>query len=73
MFARLMPREGKFFDLFNAHAELVVEGGRELVALVSALGEPGSDAFERAKTIDDIERRADRITHETVQLLHKTF
>jgi predicted phosphate transport protein (TIGR00153 family) len=73
MFARLMPREGKFFDLFNAHAELVVEGGRELVALVSALGEPGSDAFERAKAIDDIERRADRITHETVQLLHKTF
>ena len=25
MLGRLMPREGKFFDLFNAHAERIVE------------------------------------------------
>ena len=28
MFGRLMPREGKYFDLFNAHAELIVQGGK---------------------------------------------
>jgi hypothetical protein len=27
MFGRLMPKEGKYFDLFNAHAELIVQGG----------------------------------------------
>ena len=26
MFGRLMPREGKFFDLFNQHAEWIAEG-----------------------------------------------
>jgi hypothetical protein len=26
MLGRLMPREGKFFDLFNAHADRIVEG-----------------------------------------------
>ena len=33
MFSRLMPREGKFFDLFNAHAAHIVEGGRALALL----------------------------------------
>ena len=73
MFARLMPQEGKFFDLFNAHADLIVQGGTELAALVSALGETGEDAARHAKAIDETEKTADRITHETIQLLHKTF
>ncbi|MBW8904754.1 MAG: DUF47 domain-containing protein, partial [Betaproteobacteria bacterium] len=30
MLGRLMPREGKFFDLFNAHAERIVQGALEL-------------------------------------------
>ena len=25
MLGRLMPREGRFFELFNAHAERIVE------------------------------------------------
>jgi uncharacterized protein len=69
MFSRLVPQEGKFFDLFNAHADLIVEGGRELVALMSNL----ADSDGRAQAIDAIETKADRITHETVALLHKTF
>jgi uncharacterized protein len=73
MFARLMPQEGKFFDLFSAHAELIVQGGKELSALVASLGQSREEALRRAKAIDEIEKKADRITHETVQLLHKTF
>lgn len=73
MFSRFMPQEGKFFDLFNAHAELVVLGGRELSALVDDLVK-GSDTLpNHTQAIDDIETRADKITHETIALLHTTF
>lgn len=73
MFSRLMPQEGKFFDLFNAHAELIAQGGRELGALVDDLVEGKGDLALRAKNVDQIENGADKITHETVALLHKTF
>jgi hypothetical protein len=69
MLGRLMPREGKFFDLFNAHAERIVEGGRELAAMIGTFTE--LDAH--AQRIDTIERAADKVTHETIALLHKTF
>src|SRR5438105_10374698 len=69
MLGRLMPREGKFFDLFNAHAESIVEGARELAAMMSRFDE--LDAH--AQRIDAAERAADKITHETITLLHRTF
>ena len=68
-----MPQEGKFFDLFNAHAQQIVAGGRELVALMSSIGGPDGGADAHAQAIDVIETRADDITHETVALLHRTF
>ena len=73
MFGRFMPREGKFFDLFNAHAEQIVAGGRELAELMNTIGDTLETAEAHAKTIDAIETRADKITHETVTLLHRTF
>src|SRR5438477_12527721 len=69
MLGRLMPREGKFFDLFNAHAERIVEGARELATMIGTFKE--LDAH--AQRIDAIERAADKITHECMTLLHKTF
>ena len=69
MLGRLMPREGKFFDLFNAHAERIVEGSRELNAMIGKF----SDLDAHAQRIDAAERAADKITHETITLLHKTF
>ena len=75
MFGRFMPREGKFFDLFNAHAEQIVAGARELTTLMSKLGPAATtaDISAHAQVIDGIETRADKITHETVALLHRTF
>ncbi|MDD5296832.1 MAG: DUF47 domain-containing protein [Rhodocyclaceae bacterium] len=73
MFGRFMPREGKFFDLFIAHAEQIVAGGSELSALMSAVGDSMERAEAIAQRIDTIESRADDITHETVALLHRTF
>jgi len=73
MFSRLMPHEAKFFDLFNAHAELVVQGGRQLTTLVSELTKGPEVLAEHTKAIDSIEKRADKITHETIALLHTSF
>ncbi len=69
MLGRLMPREGKFFDLFNAHAERIVEGARELASMIGTF----SELEAHAQRIDNAERAADKITHETIALLHKTF
>lgn len=69
MFNRLMPKEGKFFVLFNQHAELLVTTSQEVVNLFNDLG----NAERYMSIIKDNEKRADRITYETVDLLHKTF
>ena len=69
MFGRLRPRDSRFFDLFNEHAEQVVQGSRELAALMAS----GDDLERRAHNIESIEKRADRITRSTIELLHKTF
>lgn len=74
MFGRLMPREGKYFDLFNAHADQIVLGGQALVRLIEGLisGSP-QQAEAAAVEIDRFETAADRITHETMQALHTSF
>ena len=69
MLGRLMPREGKFFELFNAHAERIVEGSHELASMIGTF----SELDAHAQRIDAAERAADKITHETITLLHKTF
>lgn len=69
MFGRLLPKEGRFFDLFNAHAAQVVRAAAEL----SALMHDYSQLEERSRIIDEAEHAADRITAETIRLLHQTF
>ena len=70
--SRLMPREGRFFSLFDGHAKFIVEGA---VALADVLRhyDDQADRATRIKQIEDAEHGADRITYETVQLLHTTF
>jgi hypothetical protein len=65
----LLPREGKFFELFNQHAELAAQAAVELQALLADL----TQLEIRSRAIEKNEKLADRITHETMQLLHKTF
>lgn len=73
MFGRFMPREGRFFELFNAHAEQTVIGARSLRNLVDALGSEGAGVRTLADEVSMIESRADAITRDTVRLLHTTF
>jgi predicted phosphate transport protein (TIGR00153 family) len=72
MFERLLPREDRFFDLFNRHADEIVAGAKALADLMSGY----RDVASRAQHIEQIERAekaADRLTHETLKLLHSTF
>ena len=71
-FSALMPREARFFALFDRHGALMVEGGDAVLDLVRNY----SDTTRRAELIQrigDIERSADKVTYETVSLLHSTF
>lgn len=67
-----MPREGRFFDLFNRHAEEIIAGSRALAELMRQYNDVASRRMHIDR-IDEVEKNADRITHETVALLHKTF
>lgn len=67
-----MPREGKFFELFNQHAEQIAAGSKQLMLLMQHYGNP-SERQKHIDAIDAIEKKADQATYETVALLHKTF
>jgi len=69
MFGRLMPRQGRFFELFNEHAEQLVHAAQELLTLISS----GDDVERRAYNIESIEKRGDKIALAAIELLHRTF
>jgi predicted phosphate transport protein (TIGR00153 family) len=64
-----MPTEGKFFDYFIQHGELCVKGGKEMVALMTNF----DDLEHRVHAIETVEKQADKVTHATLDLLHKSF
>jgi len=66
---RLLPREEKFFDLFSASSERVLESAQKLVAML----ENYANIEQQASDILDVERAGDRITHEIMDMLNKTF
>ncbi len=70
--SRLMPREGRFFTLFDEHAAFVLQGSVELVELLRHFDDNG-DRATRVARILELEHSADRVTRETVSLLHQTF
>lgn len=70
--SRLMPREGRFFNLFDNHSKLIVDGALALADVLKHY-DNRADREKGIKVIEDAEHGADRITHETVQLLHTTF
>jgi predicted phosphate transport protein (TIGR00153 family) len=72
MLGRLMPREARFFELFNQHAERIVEGSHHLVHLMQHYDDAAVRQAE-LDAIDRIETAADKIAHETYALLHKSF
>jgi uncharacterized protein len=71
-FGKLLPREGNFFELFNQHAERIVEAAKAFSLLVDNYANPTLREQYNAE-VDNAERAADRITQEVNRTLHKTF
>lgn len=72
LFGKLLPREGNFFEMFNQHADRIVEAAHAFSQLVANY----NDSHLREKynaDVDNAERAADRVTHDVSKLLHKTF
>jgi predicted phosphate transport protein (TIGR00153 family) len=72
LFSKLLPREGNFFEMFDQHANRIVEAAHAFSSMVANY----SDVEKRAlyhREVDDAERAADRITQEVSRALHKTF
>src|SRR5262245_1254359 len=72
LFSLLMPREGRFFALFDQHAQYVVQGSIVLCELLDGFDDTEKRAARVARILE-LEHAADRVTRETVSLLHKTF
>ena len=69
MLSRFMPHEGNFFELFNQHAEQIQIGTVALRDLITHF-----DNLEiRTREVVSAEKKGDKITHETIDMLHKTF
>ena len=69
MFGRFLPRETSFFDFFEQHAGLTIEGCKEFLSMVTT----GANIPTKCRRISDIEHETDTITHRCVEALHKTF
>lgn len=71
-FGKLLPREGNFFEMFNQHADRIVEAAHAFSKMVANYSDiEKREAYNRE--VDNAERAADRITHEVNRALHKTF
>ena len=72
LFGKLMPRDGNFFEMFNQHAERIVEAAHAFSQLVTHYNDVQlREQYNRE--VDSAERAADRITHDVNKALHKTF
>lgn len=72
MFGKLLPREGNFFEMFNQHADRIVEAARAFEHLVANYNDLHlREQYNR--DVDNAERAADRVTHDVNRLIHKTF
>jgi len=66
---RLIPREEKFFDLFEELAVKIEEGG----LLFADIIENYEQAEPKIVRLKEIEHEADVITHRTYEKMHKSF
>ena len=72
LFGKLLPREGNFFEMFNQHADRIVEAAHAFSQLVANYNDPHLRE-KYNQDVDNAERAADRVTHEVNRTLHQTF
>jgi hypothetical protein len=66
---RLIPREEKFFDLFEELADKIEEGGKLFMDML----EHYDTAERKIVKLKELEHEADVITHRTYEKMHTTF
>jgi predicted phosphate transport protein (TIGR00153 family) len=66
---RLIPKEEKFYEDFEALATEVLRGAGLLVEMLA----PDRPVWEKAREIKDIEHRCDVITQQIIERLNRTF
>ncbi len=64
-----IPREEKFFDLFEASAQNIVKTAQQLKQLVDSW----ENVEEKVSEITKLEHEGDAITHKVMEQLHRTF
>lgn len=67
-FRRLLPREDRFFDLFERHAQILLLGAQALERLLA-----GDDIEKRCREIMSLEEEADTISVEVLLGLRRSF
>ena len=68
-FQRLLPKQGNFFELFEAHAATLTAGAEALARMLQG----GEDMADHVQEIIEREHDADAITREVLQTVRRTF
>jgi len=66
---RFLPRDEKFYEYFEACAKKVLEAATQLDDMFRNF----RDVQVKAKQIKDVEHEGDVITHNTIEMLNRTF
>jgi uncharacterized protein Yka (UPF0111/DUF47 family) len=64
-----LPRNTKFFDYFDRDTDVLVRAAEEFCRFLESSG----DLKDHSKRLKDLEHEADRVTHEAMELLHRSF
>jgi len=65
----LIPKEEKFFQMFQEMGDIIVEGAKELKKMLDDYTDPAASQ----KAIKDIEHRGDHQTHDIIKKLNTSF
>jgi len=66
---RIIPREEKFFDLFEQAAQNILRGAETLKSMMDSYQDPEASATR----LKDLEHEGDKITHQIIKKLNQTF
>lgn len=68
-FYRLMPREERFFDMFDEHARCLIDGSHALRQMLNG----GPSVKDFCAKVAAKEQDADRVAHEVLQAIRRSF
>lgn len=64
-----LPRNTKFFDYFDRDTDVLVRTAEQFCSFLESF----DDSHEHSRKLKELEHEADTITHEAMELLHRTF